>query len=64
MIHEKEFLKALEKTDFNLLQKQKLKLVDILSTNDNLSDDETESLDGILNLLDALMDIYFTGCTL
>lgn len=64
MIYPKQFLDCLEKTDFNLLTKQKLKLAEVIEFNAELGDEATEALDGILNLLDSLTDIYFTGSTL
>jgi hypothetical protein len=47
-----------ENVDFPMLKKQKLSLVEVIMQNDKLTQDQTDSLDGILNLLDYMTDHF------
>lgn len=42
--------------DFELLAKQKQALVDIVMTNETLSEDQASALDGIIGMLDVMLD--------
>ena len=49
-------MKAVKNIDWELLNKQKLQLVEMLMHNFSLSKEDRDALDGIINLLDAMED--------
>ena len=49
-------MKAIKNIDWELLHKQKLQLVEMLMHNFSLTTEDKDTLDGIVNLLDAMED--------
>ena len=49
-------MKAIKNINWELLSRQKLSLVEVITNNDFITKEEMNSLDGILHLIDAMED--------
>ena len=46
----------ISETDFKLLKKQKLHLLDIIDLKDQVGEDQVDAIHGIVNMIDAFQD--------